>query len=436
LLLCIVLGGSAQDIWGNLALQVLGIALIGVAGLYPRNEGAGQVSIAIPSFMAAAGLIILLQLVPISPHMWTKLPGRSPIAASFAMMGYPLPAMPISEAPYLSTMTLFAVIPAVAVFVAVLRLAPRTRWLAASTVIGAILAIVLGALQVTGGPTSWAYPYKITNSGAVGFFANRNHLATLLLVAVPMTAALLATTKSDRRSSVGRYGAAAAVLLVLLGGVALNGSLAALTLVLPVLLASASLLPASAPWRRITLPVSVLVLFGGVSLIAINPIATSALDAGANVSVSSRENIWKTTSSAIRDSFPVGTGLGSFEQVFHRYENPTKVTTEYVNHAHNDYLELTLELGLPGAVLIALFLLWWTVLAARIWTTPWSSTPARAATVATAVVLAHSFVDFPLRTGAISSIFAACLAMMVQDLRPQSEPKEGEFRSTRHIKLG
>lgn len=436
LLLCIMLGGSVQDIWGNLALQMLGIALIGVAALYPRGQGAWEIPITIPVFMAAVGLLILLQLIPMPPSVWTKLPGRSSIAASFDAIGYPLSAMPISEAPYLTVMTLFAAIPAAAVFVAVLRLAPRTRWLAASIVIGAILAILLGALQVAGGPNSWAYPYKITNSGAVGFFANRNHFAALLLVAMPMTVALLATAKSDRRSSAGRYVATAAVLLMLLGGVALNGSLAAMALVLPVLLASGSLLPVSAPWRGITLPLAVLTLAGAVLLIAVNPIATSKIDAGATVSVSSRADIWKITSNAIKDSFPVGTGLGSFEQVLHRYENPSQVTSEYVNHAHNDYLELALELGLPGAILIVLFLLWWITLAARIWTIPWSSPVVRAASISTAAVLAHSFVDFPLRTGAISSIFAACLGIMAQHLRSQPEPKEGESRSTRHIKLG
>jgi polysaccharide biosynthesis transport protein len=81
----------------------------------------------------------------------------------------------------------------------------------------------------------------LTNVGAVGFFANKNHMATLLLVAIPMAAALVASAKSQKRSAnMGRYGVAAAMTGLLVIGIALNGSLAATALALPVLVASRS----------------------------------------------------------------------------------------------------------------------------------------------------------------------------------------------------
>ena len=56
-----------------------------------------------------------------------------------------------------------------------------------------MISVVLGVLQVTGGDGSW-YFYRITNLGvAVGAFANGNHFATLLLVAIPALAAVAAT---------------------------------------------------------------------------------------------------------------------------------------------------------------------------------------------------------------------------------------------------
>jgi hypothetical protein len=39
---------------------------------------------------------------------------------------------------------------------------------------------------------------------------------------------------------------------------------------------------------------------------------------------------------------------------------------------------------------------------------------ARAASIASAAVLVHSSVDYPLRTGAISACFAMCLALLVE----------------------
>ena len=417
-----------------LALNLLGIALIALSALFPLR-GRSNFAIAPLAFISAGLLIVMFQLIPLPPDIWAALPGRQSIVAGFGALGSTRPALPISEAPYLTVTTLFAAIPALAAFLAVTSLRPGPRWIAAAVVAGAVISTLLGALQVASGPGSWVYLYRITNTGAVGFFANHNHMATLLLVAIPMSAVLAGSTRSGR-NSIGKYGLAAALLLLLLGGIALNGSLAAIALSIPVLLASASLLPVNVRWRRFTLPLAILALCGGVVLIAENPIGTAGTDAGALTSIESRTHIWKTTSYAIENSFPVGTGLGTFEQVYRQYEDPGQVTPAYVNHAHNDYLELALELGLPGLLLIAGFLVWWAVTTGKIWTSQLSTLPARAATVATAAILAHSIVDFPLRTAAISAIFGACLGMMNRHLGSNVEQRRGDLRPMRHVKLG
>ena len=112
------------------------------------------------------------------------------------------------------------------------------------------------------------------------------------------------------------------------------------------------------------------------------------------------------------------------------------VTSEYVNHAHNDYLELVLELGAAGAVLIVLFLGWWAVAATRVWTSTLSTPFGRAATIATAAILAHSIVDYPLRTGALMAVFGAAIALMAQRSRSAPENKRSDLRPARHVKLG
>ena len=437
LVACVIFGGSAQDMWSNLSLQLLGIALIAFAGIVGgESEEGGRAQWVLPALMTASIMVVLLQLVPLPPAVWTALPGRSELAQGFAALGYALPSLPISEAPYTSVATLFSVVPALAVFVATIRLRPEPRLLALGMVAVTILAVMFGALQVSSGHNSWAYLYKISSPGAVGFFANQNHMATLLLVAIPMAAALLASAKTDRRAAAGRYGTARVLLLLLVIGIALNGSFAAYALVLPVLLASLSLLPGGAGWRRIALPVALIALIAGVGILATRPIGTTAMQASASTSMSSRSGVWQNTVQAIDDSFPVGTGLGSFEQIYHHYEDPANVTRQYVNHAHNDYLELVLELGAPGLVLLLLFLAWWALAAVRIWTSQLSTPFTRAATIVSATILAHSIVDFPLRTAAISAIFAGSIALMAQHLRVSAEAKKGDIRPTRHVKLG
>ena len=433
LLLCIFLGGSVQGVWGNLALQILGILLVGYSVLVPDRQPAFS---PIPFVLLLVGItLVLLQLIPLPPELWTRLPGREAIAAGFDSLGYQRPSLPVSEMPYTTVMTLTSAIPAISIFLATLTLRPAPRWIALAIIASTMIAILLGAVQVVGGKGSWAYFYPFTNLGAVGFFANQNHMATLLLTAIPMIALTTLILKSDRRSAAARYGMGAALLVLLIAGIALNGSLAALALVIPVLLASLALIPVSLGWRRIILPAAMASFAAGIVLVAANPIGVGTIGSSASIAAGSREQIWKTTVTAIEDTFPVGTGLGTFEQVYRQYEDPAGVNAEYVNHAHNDYLELMLDLGLPGALLIVLFVCWWAVTAVKIWRSPLCPPVVRAATIATAAILAHSLVDFPLRTAAISAIFAALVAIMAEHSAAQTTTRD-ESRSGRHIKLG
>lgn len=433
-LACILLGGSAQGVLRNLGLELAALALL-TATVAIRRDNEGGIPAAPAAILLFGLAVVAVQLIPLPPGAWTSLPGRSEISDGLAALGYPLQAMPISEAPFQSMLTVFALIPPIAVFVSVERLRPSPRVIASAIVAGMLASIFVGALQIAGGNKSGAYLYAIHNNGAVGLFANQNHMATLLLVGIPMGAALVASTKSDRQKAAKiAFGAALLVLTAI--GIALNGSRAAVALSLPVAVASVSLFPALVRWRGLALGASIVALVGGVGLIMSNPINSEEFDVQGPSTQLTRGEIWKTTSQAIADSFPVGTGLGTFEQVYHSHEDPMAVGRSYVNHAHNDYLELVLELGIGGIVLILAFLAWWAVLVARIWQSPHSTAFARAATIATGAILAHSIVDFPLRTIAISSVFGACLAIMLHHLRQPVEAASGEARPTRHVRLG
>jgi O-antigen ligase len=119
----------------------------------------------------------------------------------------------------------------------------------------------------------------------------------------------------------------------------------------------------------------------------------------------------------------VGTGLGSFQQIYRTYEDPADASRQFVNHAHNDWAELALELSLPGLLLALIFMLWWGRRAAAAWTGDFSGAAlARAAAVAIGVVLFHSLVDYPLRTSAIAALFGAACALLLQAPIPEAKP--------------
>lgn len=436
LLLCIGLGGSATTVWMSLGLQLAGIAVIAWAAIAPSQHRQDR-SAAWPYLILLFGLVVvLLQLIPLPPDVWAQLPGRAAVARSIDSLGYERSWAPISQTPYASVLTLFAVIPAIAVFVATERLAPAPRAIAVAMVAGMIASVFVGTVQLATGPQSWAYLQDTHNVGATGFFANSNHMGTLLVVTIPMAAALVVSAKSDRSlSSAARLTVGAALLLFIAAGIVMNGSRAALGLGIPVILASLTLFPWTLRWRVLAIGVAALILVGGVVVLASNPI----MGIGADVQEATqfmRSTIWATTGQMIRDNLPFGTGLGSFEQVYHWYETAGDVTRLYVNHAHNDYLELVAELGGGGLILVVLFLAWWIVAAFRIWSSSLATPFARAATIASAAILAHSIVDFPLRTAAISAIFAGCMGLMSRHLRAPAVAKPGEIRPTSHVKLG
>ncbi len=440
LVLCLLLGGSSQGIWSNLALQLAAASIIAWALVRPGSDELTGESRQLLTLAAIAGLVVALQLVPLPVAVWTALPGRELIAQGFESLGYPLPAQPVSLTPYESVAAALAALPGVAVLVATIRIRQRESWIAAALLAAMLTGVLLGALQVaTGGVarSPW-YFYNYSNTGAVGFFANSNHMGSLLLVSIPFAAALLASFTSRSRSSSPRSGTVMlgiAALVVVVGGIALNRSLAAVGLAVPVLLFSLMLLPGAARIRRYALLAGALALIACVLFLTNSPISGDI--SGSDLrSFRSRADIWQGTLELIRQTFPAGTGLGSFETVYPLTEDPGEVRSRYTNHAHNDYLQVVLELGLAGALLLLAFLAWWIAQVVRIWRSSLSTHYARAATIASGALLAHSIVDYPLRTAALSAVFAMCLGVMAQPRREQRSSDSSQARPTKHLNIG
>jgi O-antigen ligase len=438
LFLCLILGGSAQGVWGNMVLQLIGIAIIAWAAVAPAEEPLVQPARQL-LWIALLGLVIVaLQLVPLPSSLWSHLGGRARIVDGYHVLGIAPPPLPVSLTPYKSLDTLLGIIPGLAIFCAIVRLkAYRGSFMAVALVGGAVAGILLGTLQVASAvpeESPW-YLYAETNVGAaVGFFANANHMATLLLITLPFLAALAAAA---RGANIQRYSAfialTAGTALVVMVGIALNGSLAAFGLVLPILLASV-LIVVRVPRTLKAATMVLVVILLGAAIIALgrSAIDGSTLDQDATSSVQSRQQILQTTLTSAKEYFPWGSGLGSFRQVYAMHEDPSGITPTYVIHAHNDYAELILETGLAGILLLVLFLIWWGAAARRIWTSAEAGPFAKAASIASAAVLAHSLVDFPLRTAAVTAAFGVCLALLADRRSPQVADAT-DLRPTRHF---
>jgi O-antigen ligase len=443
LLACLLLGGSSRAAWPNMALQLGAIALLAWAALARPRVQVGHAGARLAILIAAALGLVLVQLVPLPPALWSALPGRAAIAHGFDLLGQPRPWLPLSLAPYDTMASALWLLPPLAVLAAMLRLgAYREQWMAAAIVLAALAGVLLGTLQISADVlTSPWYLYAITNNGSLaGFFANSNHMATLLVATLPFLVALYGGRGSSRaKAAAGQVVLIGGALLVVVLGIFLNRSLAGLALGLVALGASAlvriRLDRRRARWGLAAVAIGAL---AAVAAILASPARNNLTAAGADTDYSSRYTSFSNSLRATADLFPVGSGVGSFAEVYPAYENPTWVDRWFVNHVHNDYIELALETGLAGMLLVAAFLLWWMQRTVAIWRAPVIDPFARAATIASGAILLHSLVDFPLRSTGIAALFAACVALMVGARRRSAAevPVEGGPHRARHLSVG
>ena len=88
-------------------------------------------------------------------------------------------------------------------------------------------------------------------------------------------------------------------------------------------------------------------------------------------------------------------------------------------------------MGWPGMLVVALFLTWWVTAVLIMLRSPASDQFAVAGAIASAAILLHSLVDYPLRTAAISAVFAMSLALIIQSRR--TARSDTDLRPARHL---
>jgi O-antigen ligase len=112
-----------------------------------------------------------------------------------------------------------------------------------------------------------------------------------------------------------------------------------------------------------------------------------------------RYEIWKDGWTAVMDHPLTGTGLGTYPAVGRAYQNAIAPQLR-AHHAHNDYLETAVEMGLPaaGALILGIWGLWW-YRAALLWRGRKTMDPDRLLLAAASLAalggyLLHAWVEF------------------------------------------
>ena len=441
-------GGTHAGFLGDAILQAVSVLLLaaliwnksGSPGVFRRGEIA---------LMAAILAIPLIQIIPLPPSIWERLPLADMRLEAFHIAGAPLDWRPASIIPEATLLGALSLIPPFAIFLGVRSLdyVGRRRVVIAVLSFSA-LSVFLGLAQVAGGEQSPLRFYEITNpTEAVGFFANRNHLAALLYIAMMFAAAFAVDSGIAFLDARRRHAPEPRAMVIFTASVTLMFLLAVaqimarsragvgLTMLGSMGIATLALTDSRNLWRAASLKLLAVAIIAVLVFSAQFGLTRLLARIGADVAQDDRLVIAGHTLEAIKAFFPFGAGIGTFKDVYPQRELPSELLSYiYVNHAHDDFLELIMEAGALGLVLLAICFAWLASRARDIWRKrPRGGAPIdllvqRASLFAIMLLILHSIIDYPLRTSAIMILTAICCALLT---RPNGAPVRSEASAPR-----
>ncbi len=363
-------------------------------------------------------LVPIVQILPLPYDVWAMLPGRTEADLALNLAGQQPQWLTISLTPDHTWRSALALIPPAAMFMATLAVDEQSRVrLVAGVLLATLCSLVLAAAQ-TVMATDKLFLWPTTDVGSVvGFFANRNHLATLCLIAMPFVGALMggAARRRIRNRNVA-MGLGALLIGLLIVALGIIRSRAGIALTVPVLVGTLVVMIAASGRGRPPRLIAGVAVVSAVALTALSVFALGPIierfDKG--TAPEGRFENWPFIVQAGESYLPLGSGIGSFDPVYRSVEPLSLLDGTYLNQAHNEYLEIFLETGWLGLGLLAVFLIWFAKRSFAAWRAPRSTVRDLqiASTVAIAAVLAHSVVDYPIRTATISVLFALCCALL------------------------
>lgn len=361
----------------------------------------------------------LIQLVPLPVDWWAHLPGRAPMAEALRRAGLSPDYLSFSLSPDATWAAFLGLLPPTAMLLCGLVLTPKHRIILLFVMIAlTALAVVWGAAQVATSSSMLRVVEPLSLELMTGPFRNRNHLASLILITLPFVAVVLTfpSTRNEKHSSLA-WGALLVLLIVALGAIR---SRAGVVVAIPTLLGCLALWIDRRPRQRTQYLIGSLVAMGSaVGLIALFGL-TPILDRFDTDLEAGRLERWPYVIRAAQAFGSWGTGLGSFDPVFRAFEPLKLLSPVYFNQAHNEYLQIWLEAGLLGLVILGCALVWLVAETWRVWSNP-STALGRAASVALGAIVLHSAVDYPLRHEAVLVPFALLIAILAADGRARSD---------------
>ena len=368
---------------GNRNIALIGleaISLVFLLSAWIRFALAPRGSLGTPPALvgkAAVYLLVLspawlsvIYLLPLPAEAWNALPGRGTYAQLMADAGVPFAGgMPLSLVPDATKASLLAGLTLVAGFIAgyASRL-PQLRLLLAVVAGMAFFQLVLGLFQAAGGQQSSLYFAVEFGGRPLGTFANTNHFANYIGLALAgyIWLAWASLTASSERWTDGfgvRFADRHAQIFWVAGGLALvlgilmSFSRGAALSVLPATLLATGVAFAARGRSisfRMTLLLVAAILGVAAALVGVGALFSRFDLTRLSADASFRALLAKSTLAGASEFWPWGAGWGTYGAVYPRFQ-PVAVDG-YAEYAHEDYAQLLFEGGMFAVVLAAAFL--------------------------------------------------------------------------------
>ncbi len=421
-------GGGSPAEMAELAVQLAALVIVGWIALATGRVDHLSISVLrrdwlLGGLAVALVALYILQLIPLPPSLWSALPGRAAIALNLKPFDE-APWLPLTVAPHFTIAALLSLIPPFAAY----ALASRSDrdagpWVMRTLAVFAVLTVSLQMLQITGG--FFLYDPKGNFAFTNGFQANRNSQGDIL--------AILVAALAMRQLGGWGKGAFAAQQLALGFGLmlaaVLTGSRAGMLMTAAMLFVLVYRLLAEngvAIARRPGLALGgAMLAAGGAALAAtLNPVIMRTVSRFSTGIEGRLERIWPDAIYAMEQFLPWGAGFGSFVPAFQIYESQETFSELIANRAHSEPLEVLIEGGIPGAVVVGglvLAVLWRAFGELRLGLGKDERLRAFLLLIASLLMLAHSMVDYPLRSMSIAVLLSVLLGLVVADRRRRLE---------------
>jgi exopolysaccharide production protein ExoQ len=411
-------GGGSLHALANLTVQ---LAAIGVLAFH-RDAFVRfwrEASLGLRIVIVASLALPLVQIIPLPESVWTALPGRELVVRSLERSGGS-GWMPLSVDPLRTLLALTALITPLAVLI-IGWAVPRQRLLDIGWLVVAlgIVSTLMGVAQL-GSTTDNATLFGSRHPGEIllGTFANRNSTGLFLGFALGLVALLPAPRPHPAILPVRL-----AFVALLLVAIILTKSRTALVLAaIPIGLGVIRALWWQFQTRRNASASKALLAMLGI--IALVGAGTAVLVVAAPGRVSEtierfeakddpRRFIWDDATYAAGRYWPAGAGMGTFDEIFQLDESLENMTRRRAGRAHNDYIEIAIEAGLMGLVLVAAWVLviGWLSWCVRSSPNRWAAWAGSAFLLAIAL---QSITDYPLRNQTILAFAGFALLLLAR----------------------